>query len=307
MANERNNLMMDQGRATLADTVARTQIAQNEDTRAADKHPLTLEQLRLGNTATDLGNQKKQFDLGVDQALGTDFYVGKAKGDEEDKDFKKFKDSLSAVRDLGAMVSQAPKGQRKAAAKSLFDRARLPQMSQIIDTLEEDDLPAFFDGLSKKMNEMAPKYAIEGLRQSGQTERNTDSIESRERIAAEANASRERIAQLRAATSQLVAKARASKDPDAIKNSNIVAQYTENATRALLAGDLKGATFWDNRAREAAQNIKFKTPTPKSNKEKSLYDDKGNLIIREVTSESPATGGSKPADDDTSGFTVKAR
>ena len=208
----RESMVMDQSRATLADTLARTGIAQDENKRANEMQPGRVKGLDLENISKNLSNQDLKFKGQVRDSLGVDFAVKQEQNKATVDDLKIAEAGHKNFSTIAAMVSQAPDapGARRQIATQLIQQYRLPPaMADVVSKMEEGQIGPAFEQMARK--------AAEFTRQAY--------------VADSTNASRERMADKKNLTSVQVAEIRAKAQRD-------VAQIMAEAKRRA-GGDSK--------------------------------------------------------------------
>ncbi len=152
----RESMVMDQSRATLADTVARTGIAQDENRRANEMQPGRVKGLDLENIGRNLTNKDAQFKEQVRDRLGVDFAVNQEKNKATIDDLKIAEAGHKNFSTIAAMVSQAPDapGARRQIATQLIQQYRLPPaMADVVSKMEEGQIGPAFEQMARKAAE----------------------------------------------------------------------------------------------------------------------------------------------------------
>lgn len=195
---QRENLIMDRGNADLQEVISRTGIAQDENRRAADMHPLRLQGTRLDNEGKELGNADARFKGQVRDTLGVDHAVRKEQNAATLDDLKIAEAGMKNFSTIAGIIDGSPDapGARRALAIEMVGKYKLP--SSMIDTLsqmpEEQIGPTF-----RAMAENAAKFTRQAY------------------IADQANATRRDIAQQKNLTDIEIAKIRADAQRDAAR------------------------------------------------------------------------------------------
>lgn len=152
----RESMVMDQSRATLADTVARTGIAQDENRRANEMQPGRLKGLDLENIGRDFSNQDAQFKKQVRDRLGEDFAVNQEKNKATIDDLKIAEAGHKNFSTIAAMVSESPDapGARRQIATQLIQQYRLPPaMADVVSKMKEEKIGPAFEQIARKAAE----------------------------------------------------------------------------------------------------------------------------------------------------------
>lgn len=169
----REGMVMDQSRATLADTLARTGIAQDENRRANEMQPGRLQGQSLENIGKDLSNQDAKFKGSVRDTLGVDHYVQEAQNKLTADDLRIAEAGVKNFSTIAGVISGAPDapGARRAMAIEMIGKYKLPtSMIDTINKMEESQIgPAF-----EKMAENAARLSRQNFMQDRKLENNLD-------------------------------------------------------------------------------------------------------------------------------------
>ena len=283
----RENVVMDQSRATLADTISRTGINQDENARKAQMHPLDMASRQAETQGRQILNDKGTFDASVREIRGG--AAGAAFRAEDDEEFKRVQESGKQLATVAAQL-QVPKGavvapgQLRTNAEAVLKANRL---EHLIPTLPQDEtqiapaMAAMAEHVAKFSRQfITQEAAIAG--RAADTAVRTKSAEEVARIRIKGMAEIARIKAEAAAAKASAGKAGGGGDKNVMKNSTIVAIYTDNATKALQKDppDEEEAAMWTKRAEAAAAAIKYKKPAGGPTKTVTTIgrDANGNIV-----------------------------
>ncbi len=302
---DRENMVMDQSRATLADTISRTGINQDENARKAQMHPLEMDAKRVGTEGQVLQNDVRRFDANVKEIRGG--AAGEAFRADEKDDARKF---LEGSKNIGMVAArlQIPEGavmapgQRRAMAERELRSAGLERM---IPDLPEDEnqIGPQLKGVAEHLAKFSRQYVTSEMQATARSGDVDDTNASRERIALRRDKVMQDIAKMKAEAAAAKAAAGGKKGKGgeaAMKNSNILAIYADNATKALNDGDLKTAEFWNERAKEVAELLKHSAPKPAMDKVDTTIRVPGG--IQTTSTQVPRGGSGGAAATDTKGW-----
>lgn len=166
----RENMVMDQSRATLQDTLARTQIAQNQDQRQAQMHPLDMESKRMGTEGQSLLNRGREFDLGVKEGLGQEHFQNKARQEMTERDQMIIERSGKQFREVAGVVKnlpEGPAGYRKAEAARLLNSVGLGRMVPSLQHIPDEKIGETLDAMAESMASMSEKAYLQSLKNIG--------------------------------------------------------------------------------------------------------------------------------------------
>jgi len=294
---QRENMVMDTAQAGLQETLGRTANAADQNRRLNEMQPYDIAQKKATTEGDTLNNRAKNNDLGVFDARGG--VAGAAKRDDKKdeyeqkkRDFEIFNNGLKGFRDTAGLVKVASIGGKRAVAVETMTRIGMPErVIAAIQNLPEEQIDAKLQEAIDQMNQNAPKFAIQGLKEEGANTRAATAVQGRLDNTALKGQIDLQIAQIKAAASAAKTGAGgAKKDPNL---SVLLAGYAEKATAALLAGDADGAQFWINRSRDTMLTYRAKPEKPPAGpKTTTIRNRDGKVIMTETVEQ--GNGGSTP-------------
>lgn len=201
MVHERNNLMMDQGRASLQDTMTRTQVARDENARASQMQPYKLQEIMGQNQGRTLTNDDLAFKKQVRDKLGVDFYAKNEQDKTEKDDLGLIKQGLDNFPSLAAVIENAPAApgaRRQMAIEGLKSLRMPPAVIEAFQNAPEDQIAPTMRQIARQIAENSRQYITSSATNA-----------SRETIAAGRNLTSEKIAQIQAQVKLDVARIKA--------------------------------------------------------------------------------------------------
>ncbi len=305
----RENLVMDRGNADLQAVITRTANDADENRRRNEMQPHDIAAKQATTTGVGLDNTRKSNDLGVFDARGG--VAGAAKRanetdeyEQKKRDFEIFDKGLKGFRDTAGLVKVAPIGQKRAVAVDTMKRSGMPDsVIQAISQLPEEQIDAELAKAVAQMNENAPKFAIQGLKEDRADGRTAATIQGRLDNTALKGQIDTQIAQLKAAAVKM--RASAGSNPRAMNIAQRLADLSVRAEAAIRAGDTEEANFLLGLGRDLAlaQGSKPEKP-PAAPKVTTITrpgpDGKPKEILTETT-----TTGTPPAEPPKTGTNNK--
>lgn len=294
--NARENAIMDRSAADLQAVITRTASEADQNRRANEMQPYDIAQKKVTTAGVRLDNSHKQNVLDEYSlrggAQGAATRTNDDRADEQKKrDFDIYKKGLDTFRDAGSIVGMAPVGSKRQAAIDLFKRAQMPDsVIAAIQNMPEERIDAEIQATIKRMNEAAPRFSIADLKEDNANARTAATINGRldaERIKQQTAMA---LGQIKKDIAALRARGGTKKDPTL---NQLLAKYEEEATKALLEGDVAKANFYIGRVRAAMLNYRAKPEKPPAGpKTTTIRNRDGKVIMTETVEQ--GNGGSTP-------------
>lgn len=253
---QQNGLAMDQGRASLADTIARTGIAQDSNRRSNEMHPLEMDSRRVTNEGQVLRNKDNQFDLGVKETLGQDHYVKAAQNKLSADDMKIAEAGMKQFSSIAGIIDQLPKdsapGMRRQVAGDLLKQYRLPpSMIDMVNKMPEEQLSETFRGMAEQAGKLSRQYL--------QADRAAD---AKETVGAGNNATSIRVAEINAKAktdaAALIAAAKRSASSTKPLQQSMEQLYSMARRNEISAQSPDEKAYWAGVAAEVAADMQNK-------------------------------------------------
>lgn len=235
MVHSRENLMMDQNKASLQDTIARTQLAQQEEMRKQQMHPLQMERETAATRGQVLTNQDNEFKGGVRDALGQGHYVAAERGKVTANDVRIASEASRLFTNAAGTISAMPKmapGMMRAEAIRILKANKQDALIPTVEQMPEEMIGPTLKQMAEATAGLSRQAFVENIKQEGATARTTATNENRLIIAGDKNRTIENIARIRAEVQKSVAAARASGGrTDKVTNANLAARYYNEGTQ----------------------------------------------------------------------------
>lgn len=169
---QQQGMAMDQGRAALADTIARTGIAQDGNRRSNEMHPLEMDSRRTQTAGQELENQGRQFTQGVKDKLGQDHFVKEAQLKLSADQQKQAQDLQKGFAGTAAIVkglpADSPPGLRRQAAVEAAKRMQLdPAVIDSISKWPEETIGPRLYEMAEDMAKLSRQAVQENIKQDG--------------------------------------------------------------------------------------------------------------------------------------------
>lgn len=230
---DREKLVQDRSKADLASVVARTAIEQQRDQRDQQMHPLAMEARRTATEGQALANEGTQFDLGVKQRLGPEFYEQNARTKASSDELEKLSKASRNFATIAAQL-QRPEGTVEAPGavrQRAVDLARQYQLPHLIPQIEqfpdEAQIPKLFDTMARAVSTYSTQYVS--------AER---AAEGRLRTTELTNRSREEVARIQAQARQVAAKIRQAAAASSGSSKRWLEEMAFRYTAAMDKGDM---------------------------------------------------------------------
>jgi hypothetical protein len=167
----RENMVMDQSRAQLAETLSQTQRQQDENTRKQAMHPLEMQSKQLGNQGLETRNADNQFDLGVKQKLGPEHFIKEAQDKLTKGDQDKLKADGENFRTMASMLGSgegAAPGQIRAHTIQMMKHYKMDHLIPRVEAMQDEkQIIKEIQGMAGMLNQLSRPYAVESLKQDG--------------------------------------------------------------------------------------------------------------------------------------------
>lgn len=288
----RENMVMDQSRARLQDTIARTQLAQQEGQRAQEMHPLTMDHTRAQTSDTRSRTTATEFDNNIRQRLGQEHFIGVARGQAQDAEIeraKKLTTTIDSVLRQSAAIQGVAPGAKRAMIIRGLDKVADPAFLQAIEAIPENELEGALRGTVDTLNRSLPGFTTAQL-QTESNDRNADLRLTSER---EARAQKERLEELRRQLDLKIANIRASGDKNSETKLSLAEQILKEAFKAADNGQPGVAQALHERARIVA-NIKAQDPSVTVTNTRNLPDGSVEATTRRVPANQAQQPGEAP-------------
>lgn len=292
--NARENAIMDRSAADLQAVITRTASEADQNRRANEMQPYDIAQKKVTTAGVGLDNSRKQNVLdeyGLSGgAQGAATRADEDRADEQKKrDFEIYKKGLDTFRDAGSIVGMAPVGSKRQTAIDLFKRAQMPDsVISAIQNMPEERIDAEIQATIKRMNEAAPRFSIADLKEDNANARTAATINGRldaERIKQQTAMA---LGQMKKDIAALKSGSRGTKKDPTL--NQLLAKYEEEATQALLEGDVAKANFYIARVRAAMLNYRAKPEKPPAGpKTTTIRNRDGKVIMTETVEQGTGT------------------